>query len=224
MCEEEIRFSLNLTQCYLEVARAASGPISLQHPSGDLDQLRETYGSDPIANAIFSIVSISVIYSYLAIEARVNLSLHSVWKQRAEGIYPARKFLEIFGDEADFAVYRTHDRFRELPARFKALCEINGFRQAHDQIPQTWQQFMTLSKKARHFLVHPNPDETVFQDLMSTMLYENKQGIWVRVAEELIGFLYSEAHKTPPAYLEYNELIQIDSVRFLPEAPRTGRS
>ncbi|HEX3035036.1 MAG TPA: hypothetical protein VHT73_07855 [Thermodesulfobacteriota bacterium] len=217
MNKDSLRFTFNLTHSYLEVARAAAGPLPFVHSSGSLDHVLKEHGHNPLANAILGIVSISVIYSYLAIEAHVNYQLYRLWERRHNESVESKRFLQILGNEKSFNVYRGHPKVRELPSRVKTLCTLMGYQKPQEAVPKIWQEFMELSRAARHFLVHPVPDPKGVQNNMKRILHDLPTGKWVDVATELIAFLYNQAGMEKPEWLIKNVLIRIEGIRVLPD-------
>lgn len=215
MCEEPLTFSLDLTHTYLEVARAAAGPLPILHSSGDLDRVLEEHGHNPVANAIFGVVSLTVIYSYLAVESRVNQLLYRLWERRHDGSAESSRLLAVLGDQEDFMSYRGRSEIRDLPDRIKTLCDFLGYRRPHDVIPTVWQDFLELSRKARHYLIHPVPVPALIQQRMTDMLHELELGKWVSVAADLLSFLYQEGGMNEPKWLSQNTLLRIEGIRLI---------
>jgi hypothetical protein len=88
---KDTKIQYAVPRCYLDMARAMM--TSLHHPVGK-ENFIETFGLEPIANAKLSLVSVSVVFSYLAIEAFVNAQLYYVWKRRHDGS-PNRRFKNV---------------------------------------------------------------------------------------------------------------------------------
>jgi len=94
-----------------------TGPLELYQGTEDSEQLR---------NALAGLVSVPIIYSYLAVEAWVNNRLYQVWSIRHEELPIPRRFLELLGDEEEFSQYKLNPRVAELKERAKTLCAILG--------------------------------------------------------------------------------------------------
>lgn len=216
MSEATHKFTFSLTHCYLEMARAAAGPLSFHHPTGDLHQVVETYGQNPIASAILAVVSVVVVYSYLAIESFVNYQLYRVWELRHESTQESQRLLQLLGDLPSFDRYRTHPRVRDLGERIKSLCEIKGYRKPHEVVPGEWQQFKELTETSRHFLVHPTPEPADFQKVMKKLLQQFPTGRYPDLAAALIGFFYDQGRTERPEWLSRNTLIRLRGIDILP--------
>ena len=206
--ENEVVFSIHLTRAYLEVARAIAGPLELIERGEDESQFR---------NALTALVSITVVYSYLAVEAWVNNRLYEVWSMRREPLPIPKCFLEELGDEDDFASYKRHPKVAELKDRIKTLCRILGWKAPHTEIPATWNRFNDLSKKARHFMVHPYPDQEFFHEIVDRMLTE-PLGQWVDTASEVFGFFFRQSGVEPPHWVVRSTLLRVPRVEVLDES------
>ena len=84
----------NLPHCYLEVARGVFGTV--HHPLGR-DGFEKQFGDAPNNNTIFAVVSVSVVFSFLAVEAFVNYQLFRRWESRHDGKPESRRLLEAVG-------------------------------------------------------------------------------------------------------------------------------
>lgn len=204
----------NLTQDYLEVARAALTQIHGNVPAGENEPAPSL--SDELANAIFSVVSITIVYSFLALESFLNYQLFRLWARRADGSEESNRFLSELGDVSEFIRLKSNDKVREVPARLKTVCRLLGYPPPHEAIPATWQRLNDLVEASRHFVVHPFPDADFFNKNMRRMMTETTTGSYVRVVEEVISFLYTEGGKTVPAWAIGNQLIQFRGVELLP--------
>lgn len=210
---EPLRITYEMSHCYLEIARASMTTIH-QH-SGSLDKLLSEQGTGPLANAIFSLVSMTVIYSYLTIESFVNYQLFRLWERRHDGSTEGNRFLAELGNPDKFEGLKNHKKVGDLPKRLKTLCDLLGYRKPHEVIPQIWQKFHDLLKDSRHFLVHPYPEKEFVQQNLSRIMTKTKAGEYVEVAEKILSFLYQQGGKQPPAWVSANILLQFKGVDLL---------
>jgi len=204
----------DLTHCYLEVARAAMTQIHTKAVPGLSPEMAEI--SPPLLSAKFSLVSITVLYSFLAIESFLNYQLYQLWKRRSESSVASRRFLEELGDEAEFERLKVHPKMREIPARLKTYCKIVGFALPHERIPDTWRRLSELVEESRHFLVHAYPDPVHFHGNMARIMGKTKSGEYVRVTEEILAFLWAQSGKAAPEWLAHNTLLAFRGVTLLP--------
>jgi hypothetical protein len=203
----------DLTHCYLELAR--TGTSSAQQRDPKVEQFLEQHGPDPLANIVFSMISMTVIYSALAIEAAVNYRLYFAWLRYRAGLPPATRFEQEFGAIDDFERIRSARSGRNLGHRVKALCRVCDFRLPHEAIPDVWQNFKELVETSRHFLVHPHPGSSFFQEHMETILKNTRTGKYISVAAEMIGFFYDQAGESRPDWIAKSTLFRFASVDIL---------
>jgi len=194
------------------MARAAM--TSLHHPMGR-EAFVNQYGIGPIANATLGLISVSIIYSYLAIESFINAQLYSVWKRRHDGSQESIRFLSLLGDVEKFEALKNVKDVRYLGERMKYLCQILGFKKPHEINDTLWQDFKNLVEISRHFLVHPFPDTEYFHNNISRIMTETKAGKYSNIASSLIGHFYDEAGKTRPPWLSENTLYCLGGLKLL---------
>jgi hypothetical protein len=182
------RINLGLTQLYLEMARSVF--TGIHHPEMKTqEQIMAEEGINLLAGIMFSITTVTVIYSYLALEAFSNYHLYQIWKaskraheaiedlkqknpEQVKNIIPAyNEFDKLYGRYERFEDLKQTD-LRELGERIKVICEAFKIPKVHEVDCELWEEFKGLLEKARHFLVHPFPDPTKFQDMMKTLLWE----------------------------------------------------
>lgn len=203
----------NLSQDYLEIARGALTEIHGKVPTTE-EAAPEL--SNELANAIFAVVSISIVYSFLALESFLNYQLFRLWARRTDGSEEASRFLSELGDVPEFVRLKTNDKVREVPARLKTLCRLLGYPMPHEAIPRTWQRLNDLVEASRHFVVHPFPDADYFNKNMRRMMTETTAGSYIEVVEEVFTFLYTKSGKAVPPWVTDNELIRFRGIDLLP--------
>jgi hypothetical protein len=130
--DSDLKLCYGLTQCYPKVARGAM--TTVHHSSLAQEEFSKTFGPHPLANAIFSVVSIPVLYTYSAIESSINYQLYRVWQRRNDGSDESSRFSAIFGDVAAFEAPKTHKKSDRLGERIKTLCGILGYRKPRGAI------------------------------------------------------------------------------------------
>jgi hypothetical protein len=212
--EQPRAFRYDLVQDYLEVARAALTQIHGKVPVSEQDSAPPL--SDDVANASFCVMSMTIVYSFLALEACLNYQLFQIWSRRQDGTPEANRFLSVLGDAAAFEKLKTHARVRELPSRLRTLCDLLGYRQPHEAIPDTWRRLNDLVEASRHFVVHPFPDAEYFSANMRRVMTQTTAGSYVRVVEEILQFLYQSSSAVAPAWVTQNQLIRFRGIDLLP--------
>lgn len=210
---EGSRFTLSLTHSYLEMARASI--TSLGHSELTTDEFIQAHGADPLANAILSVASVTVIYSFLAIESFVNYQLCRLWERRHDGSSGSSKFIEILGDHSRFEDLKNNKKVRTLRSRIKTLCEILGYKKPHEVEPHLWEDFNQLLEVSRHFFIHPLPEGEYFQKNVMRIGLQTQLGKYVNIAKSMIAFLYQQSRKKPPDWLEKNTLIRIPTIELI---------
>lgn len=210
--EASSSYTYNLTQDYLEGARAALTPIHGKVPQG----AEKPPPSNDLLNAVFSVVSVSIVYSFLALESFLNYQLFRLWERRGDGSEIGKKFVAELGDAADFIKLKNNDKVREVPARLKTLCKLLGYPAPYEAVPDAWRRLNELVETSRHFVVHPLPDREFFQQNMLRIMQETQSGAYVRVVEEVLAYLYTKGGKPVPPWVTSNQLIQFRGIDLLP--------
>lgn len=223
--------NFRLTQLYLEMARSVFTEVHLPEKKAKERILAEE-GIAPFAGISFLITSVTVIYSYLALEAFANYHLYKIWEdsRRVNKSFEelkrkdpklVEKWIPTYGNF--FQDYGKVDRFenlkltdlKDLDKRIKVICEAYRIRKIQDVDTKLWQEFKGLLEKARHFLVHPFPDPTKFQDMMNIILVEKKLGQYVQIAQDIIKHFYAEKGQEVPDWVEKNTLFSIKGFEYL---------
>lgn len=156
-----------MTQNYLEVARAATFVVAV--PDDRAKFLKNLENKNRYANAQVATGSISVIYSYLAIESFVNYQLYLAWTRRHEDPYFGPRFLELLNNVDEFQKLKGHKKIRDLGERIKTYYKIKNFEPIDKRNPGLWQMFKHLLELSRHFLVHLFPDPELFNERMNDL-------------------------------------------------------
>jgi hypothetical protein len=172
--------------------------------------------SNELANLIFSVLSVSIVYSYLALESFLNYHLHELWKRRHDNTEEGALVLELLGDEKQFITLKRNDKVREVPDRMKTICKILAYKAPHKAIPDTWRRLNEFVETSRHFVVHPYPDPDYFSKNMKRILLKTKNGEYVKVVQEVLEYMYSQAGGEVPAWVKENKLMRFRGVELIP--------
>jgi hypothetical protein len=195
---------------------ARASITSLSHSGLTTDEFIQEHGRDSLANAILSVASVTVIYSFLAIESFINYQLYRLWERRHDGSTESSKFMEILGNPGRFEDLKSNRKVRTLRSRIKTLCELLGYKKPHEIESHLWIDFNQLLEASRHFFVHPVPEEEYFQKNVLRIGLQTELGKYVNVAQSMIAFLYQQSRQKPPDWLENNTLISIPSIELIP--------
>lgn len=207
-------YRYNLAHCYLEVARGAMTQIHTKVPKDRNNSEVEMTGD--MANAIFSLVSITIIYSFLALESFLNYQLFRLWERRFDNSSEAKRLLDEIGDESNFKRLKGNSKVREIPKRLRLLCRVLGYPEPHQAIPDTWRRLKELVQDSRHFLVHVYPESEYFQANMNRIMMETESGAYVQVVEEVLAFLWIHGGLEIPEWGNRNTLLRFRGVDLLP--------
>ena len=212
MNKDECIITYNVTQCYLEMARAV-------YTKWDVPTANELSSNGELKSSAgqfsFLIVSLTVIYGYLAIEAFTNCHLYKIW-QRSRG--PSGKVYNTFYQEygsINELTKVTGTRLRELKKRIKVLCDSYQIPCIHTTNPELWRDFNELLEKARHFIIHPFPDPKKFQECMEMIQQEHELHKWAKIAERIISHFFIIKNKKLPNWLMQNEFFKIEKFKLM---------
>jgi len=205
MNTNERRVGYNLVQCCLEMARAVYTecyfPGAKQAPFNTELSLRSQMS--------FLIASLTIIYSYLAIEAFVNWHLYKIWQRSRDTSGNAYSpFYQEYGKINEFTKLKDHG-LGDLKDRINVLCDNYEVPRIHNNNPKLWQDFNDLLKKARVFIIHPFPDPAKFHEVMKMIGEEHELGKWAKIAERVISHFFINKNKKLPNWLGQNEFFAI---------------
>lgn len=214
MDEDEIRLQVSLSRVYLELARAVFQ--SRQAP-------QVTKGTAPDHPVLFGLMSVTILYSYLALESFINYHFCTVHARAIE----AHDACEQLGKlHSDHEIVPLYDDFYseygskplkslrlELKEKIKSVCLAYSTPQIYEEKPRLWQDFCGVLKPARDFLVHAAPEPSIFEPHMQRILEETTAGKYVQIATDIIGYFYEQCGLERPSWLSENELIQFRAIR-----------
>jgi hypothetical protein len=219
---EQKVFFIPTTQCFLEMARSIIYS-NIRHNN----EVKEEK-IDRNSSFTFAFASLTTIYSYLAVESFTNYNLYNLWRssrynhQQIEEInrlHPELNakatyddFYQEYGKLDDF-VSLKNTQIGKMKEKLKVLCKEFNFPQIYDKEPKLWQEFLELLENTRDFLVHPNPEEDIFQKYCKQLVNTEKPFItFPEVAAGLIKYFYENSNSNPPSFLEKNELFFISEI------------
>lgn len=122
-------------------------------------------------------------------------------------MYP--EFFKKFGEVEKFENLKRTD----IKTRIKELCKDLEIEAIHEVEDELWQDFLSLVKDVRHFLVHPYPAPDVFHKRIKQLL--SKEPIYPEIAGKIIAHFYIETNTPIPPWLGNNQLFKNASVDLL---------
>lgn len=206
------RLTSNPTHWYLELARGAFQGIYYDKP---LEAVLAGDDAPALQQTMLALMSMTVVNSYLALESFANYQIYDIWSTLKRPSSRAEEFERLCGNIETFDQLKNNRALKNLGDRINIICRLLGFRKPCDADPALWNNFKSLTEKARHFLVHPFPEKDFFNKHMKQIAAEIKGGLYVQTASGIIGHLYKEAGLPAPDYLEKNTLFRFRGVEVL---------
>ena len=219
---EQKVFYIPTTQCYLEMARSIIYS-NVRHNNEVKDEK-----IDRDSSFTFAFASLTTIYSYLAIESFTNYNLYELWKssrynheqiEEINKLHPELNAKALYDDfyqeygKLDNFVNLKNTQVGKMKEKLKVLCKEFKFPQIYESEPKLWQELLELLEKARDFLVHPNPEEDIFQIYCKQLVNTEKPfNTFPEVAAGIIKYFYKYGKGNPPSFLEKNELFFISEI------------
>jgi hypothetical protein len=225
-----MKYNISIAQAYLETARGIHDGFIITGDEGNLRHQIAQDPTDPRATIAFALASISVIYSYLAVEAFVNYSLYCLWEDSrtchdacndlnrsnpAVQVTPRlADFYSRFGKVDDFNTLKNLDGIRDMRDRIKTVEANRGFRHLHTKNTTLWCRFLNLLEDSRHFLVHPTPSPERVQAVMRSIISDHPPAFYSDTATDIIRHFYAEGNTEPPPWLDGNRLFHIKTLEI----------
>ena len=185
-------------------------------------------GIGPVEKIRSAVISVTVIYSYLAIEAFVNYHLYDIWKASIKSHNAFEKNPQLYKthkplyDEfyKKYGHYRKFEKLKDtqlgdLGTRIKEICNSFKIRKISDSNNKLWNEFKELQKEMRNFLIHPFPNPIKFQNTMKTLLYEKNTKNYVQIAQDIIKHFFTEKGQALPEWVEKNKLFRIKCFEYI---------
>lgn len=195
-------YKYDLTQCYFEMARAVLTKWNVP---------KNTLGNQWLENKVYqfslTVVSVTVIYSCLAIEAYVRWHLHKIWEEsRNSSGKQYSQFYKKYG-KADFPKL-TKKLLPSLEQKMNMVCDSYQISRIKGKDPQLWKDFKKLLKETRNFMVHPNPGQD-FHKYVKLAQEDTGLPKWSKIAERVISYFLVERGKQIPSWLRKNQFFAI---------------
>ena len=189
---QQVKVGYQPPAAYMDMARSMLGEI--RHFDGaDRSSLEflETH-----ENCLFAVMSVSIVFSYQAVEAECNALLHLICSQTGESTLHYRRLMEKCGETPSFKKIKR----KSLGEKIKILCNSLNIRTPSEADSTNWNRFKQITEAMRHFIIHPDPER--FEAECSKMMEEIRAGTYVAVAQNIIRHFYVEAGTKVPAWVE----------------------
>ena len=166
---EKNSVDIKVMQSFLETARSIHN-IELKTNS-EMD-----FNMTNIASVSLGLTAISIIFSYMTIEAFVNKELYKAWKKYRHIKKLSDKDPTFIKEMPNIDLYKKYsscDDFKnlknmglgELKKRINDLCDIKGIDRIYKIDNGLWSKFLEFEKKARHFLTFPHTSISRSRDI-----------------------------------------------------------
>lgn len=205
--DQPLRISYRPPAAYLDMARSMFGQIQYYEAA---DQNSPEF-MNSLHNCLFSVMSVSIVFSYQAVEAECNGQLHRIYTHSDSSTIRYRKLIEQCRDVPSFEKIKREEKLGE---KIKMLCKCLGIRTPHEADSTNWNRFKQITEVMRHFIIHPDPEK--FQEECSKIMQEIKSGTYVSVAENIIKHFYVETGSTVPHWVEASTIFKCHGFELLP--------
>ena len=191
--DQQVKVGYQPPAAYLDMARSMLGEIRY-YDGADRSSLEflETH-----ENCLFAVMSVSIVFSYQAVEAECNVLLHLIWLQAGASTLPYRRLMEKCGEPTSFEKIKKKKGLRE---KIKILCYCLGIRHPSEADSKNWIHFKKIAEAMRHFIIHPDPES--FEAECSKIMEEIQAGTYIVVAQKIIRHFYVETRTKVPAWVE----------------------
>jgi hypothetical protein len=203
---EKEQVNIHVSQAYLELARVNVYELLVEN-----EGLKSLTTSE-INTMVYSLNSVAIIYSYMAIEAFINQRLNWFLKMEiTERKYllidyeELKKFQEKYKEVVDYNVFKSKG-LSQLKDRINKLCVIAGIAKICDSNPDLWENFNNLLAEYRHHLTHSNPSKEHFNIKAKEILQVKKLPQYSEIASNIIGHFFDKAGSERGKHLKENVL------------------
>ena len=186
---------------------------------GDVMEVRSNkhnYNGDAGATLAYGVASVSVIYSYLAVEAFINYGLYLLWEDSRrrpdsnKGLI--KEFYEKFGILDEFEDLKKFTEFKEIKNRIKLYEKYRGYPSLHKNEKELWLRLLNILDDSRHFIVHPIPTPERTNQIAKRIIKTHPPKFYSDTAEAVINYYYTSSGSEAPSWLSKNHLVRISEI------------
>lgn len=205
MSEEipEKRYRHHIPAIYLNMARSMfchvlpyDGAIEDSH-NFEEQKLNTAYGA----------MSVSIVFSYQAIEAFANSQLWRLWLMESANEDRIR-MMHIFKNPDSFKQVKE----LKLSDKLKKLAKSLNIESPTAE-KCLWDDFKHLCEDARHFIIHPSPEE--FEIFYDRIMLNTKAGKYVEVAEGMISHYFKKMNSRVPEWVSSNSYFTCEGFKTI---------
>lgn len=190
--DQPVKITYKPSAAYLDMARSMFGEIlPYEGADGSSVEFENTR-----LNCLFAVMSVSIVFSYQAVEAECNGQLHKIYSQRDTSTDRYRRLIKKCGLVPSFRDIKQ----RNLGYKIKILCDCLDIRRPSEADSVNWNRFKQITEAMRHFIIHPDPES--FGEKCSKMMEGIRAGTYVAVAQNIIRHFYVEVGARVPEWVE----------------------
>ena len=176
---------VHVTKAYLDMARSVIDTAV----HGDRE-------AEISVDAIFSLMSCTYVFSYMALTSFCASHLHKLW------VVDNSRLKEKFGGCRNFEELMAGP-LKEIKVALSELCSQLGIEKLHVARPKVWRELNELLKGYRDYFIHPNP-ESFHEHVEATG--NLKWGFPSMVATEIISYFFEATHNQVPSWVKQSGL------------------
>lgn len=198
--------NIHLSKGYLDLSRA----------SLEAFRLAERQENNEWLTSAVALASSVINPAYAAVEAFVNRGLLSVWKamqsleagQNLAGrynIYEIKTFQTAHPEcLVDFKSFLKTKKLYTLKGRVNMLCNFTNTPRPCDTSGKLWIEFLDYFEKYRHFFVHVDSSDEIFNAHISDVLDYQELSLAPKLVADVIAHFYTSTGQQAPSYLMKN--------------------
>ena len=206
--DQPVRIIFKPPAAYLDMARSMIEGLEILPYEGIKQRSPEF--ENILHNSEFAVMSVTIVFSYQAVEAENNGQLYRIYSQRDISTNRYRRLIEKCGEVSSFRDIKK----RTLGDKVKLLCFCLGIRPPSEVDSANWNRFKQITEAMRHFIIHPDPE--IFREKGLKMMQGNRAGTYVKVAQNIIRHFYKETGTDIPEWVDNPMYFKCRGFELLP--------
>ena len=206
--DQPVRITFKPPAAYLDMARSMIEELEILPYDGinewspEFENIRQ--------NSEFAVMSVTIVFSYQAVEAEYNGQLYRIYSQRDTSTNRYRRLIEKCGEVSSFWDIKK----RTLGDKVKLLCFCLGIKPPSEVDRKNWIRFKQITEVMRHYIIHPDPER--FREKGLKMMQGNRAGTYVKVAQNIIRHFYTESGSDIPGWVDNPMYFKCRGFELLP--------